>query len=168
MCLLTSTLDIPEFVLCRYRSQIDPENLSVSEFIGSAVRFSKITFYNRSMARSLRVKTLDKYINIIYNFQMKPLHSMPDFEGFDWDQGNIEKNWLAHAVTPQEAEQVFFNNPLLVADDETHSKTERRFFVLGQTDKNRPLFIAFTLRKRRIRVISARDMNRKERKVYLA
>jgi uncharacterized DUF497 family protein len=96
------------------------------------------------------------------------IHSIPDFEGFDWDQGNIEKNWLAHAVTPQEAEQVFFNAPLIVAADERHSCTEKRFFVLGQTDKNRPLFIAFTLRKRCIRVISARDMNRKERKVYLS
>ena len=96
------------------------------------------------------------------------IHSIHEFEGFDWDQGNIEKNWLAHAVTPQEAEQVFFNAPLILANDETHSHTEKRFYVLGQTDKDRPLFIAFTLRKRRIRVISARDMNRKERKVYLS
>ncbi len=99
---------------------------------------------------------------------MMDIRSIHDFEGFDWDQGNIEKNWLAHSVTPQEAEQVFFNAPLIVADDETHSRTEKRFLVLGQTDKNRPLFIAFTLRKRRVRVISARDMNRKERKVYLS
>ena len=94
--------------------------------------------------------------------------SLPEFEGFDWDQGNIDKNWLAHHVTPQEAEQVFFNLPLLVVDDEKHSRTEKRYFVLGQTDENRPLFIVFTMRKGRIRVISARDMNRKERKVYLS
>ena len=92
--------------------------------------------------------------------------SMPEFEGFDWDQGNIEKNWLSHAVTPQEIEQVFFNAPLIVADDEKHSKKEKRFLVLGQTDKGRPLFIVFTMRKKSIRIISARDMNRKERKVY--
>jgi uncharacterized DUF497 family protein len=96
------------------------------------------------------------------------IHSIPDYEGFEWDQGNIEKNWLSHAVTPQEAEQVFFNRPLMVAHDKAHSQVEKRYFVLGQTDRNRLLFIAFTVRKRRIRVISARDMNRKERKVYLA
>lgn len=93
--------------------------------------------------------------------------SLPDFEGFDWDKGNIEKNWIAHQVAPQEAEQVFFNTPLIVADDRQHSGVEKRFAVLGQTDGNRLLFIAFTQRKKCIRVISARDMNRKERKVYL-
>jgi len=92
--------------------------------------------------------------------------SLPEFEGFEWDEGNIEKNWLAHQVTPQEAEQVFFNRPLIVADDVKHSRSEKRYLVLGQTDEDRPLFIAFTLRQRRIRVISSRDMNRKERKVY--
>ena len=91
---------------------------------------------------------------------------MPDFEGFDWDQGNIEKNWLSHTVIPQEAEQVFFNAPLIVTNDEKHSNSEKRFLVLGQTDEDRPLFIAFTVRKKLICVISARDMNRKERKVY--
>jgi uncharacterized DUF497 family protein len=97
---------------------------------------------------------------------MKDIVSLPEFEGFDWDDGNIEKNWLSHQVTPQEAEQVFFNRPLVVADDAKHSRLEKRYMVLGQTDENRVLFIAFTLRKKRIRVISARDMNRKERKVY--
>ncbi len=92
--------------------------------------------------------------------------SLPEFEGFDWDDGNVEKNWLAHQVTPQEAEQVFFNRPLVVAVDVKHSRSEKRYLVLGQTDEDRPLFIAFTMRKRRIRVISARDMHRKERKVY--
>jgi len=94
--------------------------------------------------------------------------TLPGFEGFDWDQGNVEKNWLAHRVTPQEAEQVFFNSPLIVASDKKHSRAENRYFVLGQTDEDRVLFIAFTMRKKLIRVISARDMNRKERKVYLS
>lgn len=94
--------------------------------------------------------------------------SLPEFEGFDWDRGNVEKNWLSHQVTPQKAEQVFFNLPLVVADDVKHSRSEKRYLVLGQTDEDRPLFIAFTLRKGRIRVISARDMNRKEREVYEA
>jgi uncharacterized DUF497 family protein len=103
---------------------------------------------------------------VIYTILNMETVSLPEFEGFDWDPGNVEKNWLAHQVTPQECEQLFFNRPLIAADDAKHSRTEKRFFVLGQTDEDRPLFIAFTVRKKRIRVISARDMNRKERKVY--
>ena len=69
-------------------------------------------------------------------------------------------------VTPQESEQVFFNRPLVVAADVKHSRSEKRYLVLGQTDEDRPLFIAFTMRKGCIRVISARDMNKKEKRVY--
>ena len=92
--------------------------------------------------------------------------SLPEFEGFDWDEGNVEKNWIAHQVTPQEAEQAFFNAPLFVAEDTKHSHHECRYFVLGQSDAGRELFVVFTRRNRRLRVISARDMHRKERKVY--
>ena len=92
--------------------------------------------------------------------------SLPEFKGFDWDEGNVDKNWESHKVSPHEAEQVFFNSPLIVADDVQHSETERRYFVLGQTDDNRALFVAFTLRGGLIRVTSARDMSRRERKVY--
>mgnify|MGYP006287822659 FL=1 len=92
--------------------------------------------------------------------------SLPEFKGFDWDEGNVNKNWESHNVNPHEAEQLFFNRPLLVSDDVKHSATERRYFVLGQTDDDRPLFVAFTLRGDQIRVISARDMSRRERKVY--
>ena len=86
--------------------------------------------------------------------------------GFDWDAGNLGKNWLSHQVTPAECEQVFFNRPLIVADDPRHSAHERRYYVLGQTDAARPLFVVFTLRGSLIRVISARDMSRNERKVF--
>jgi len=86
--------------------------------------------------------------------------------GFQWDEGNLEKNWLAHKVSPAECEQLFFNQPLVVAADLAHSEAEERFFALGHTDGGRPLFIAFTLRGDLIRVISARDMSRKERKEY--
>lgn len=94
--------------------------------------------------------------------------SLPEFTGFDWDEATVKKNWESHRVTPQEAEQVFFNTPLIVTDDPKHSREERRYFGLGQTDEDRALFIAFTMRGERIRVISARDMSRKERKVYQA
>ena len=97
---------------------------------------------------------------------MEDMIDIPDFHGFDWDAANAEKNWTAHQVSPAEAEQVFFNRPLLVADDVRHSRHEQRYYVLGQTDEGRMLFIAFTVRKNKIRVISARDMSRKEEKVY--
>lgn len=80
--------------------------------------------------------------------------------------GNAEKNWKRDGVAPTEAEQVFFNTPLVLGDDPVHSGTERRCYALGQTDNGRALFVAFTLRGRQLRVVSARDMSRKERRAY--
>jgi uncharacterized DUF497 family protein len=89
-------------------------------------------------------------------------------ESFDWDPGNLSKSAAKHGVAPAEAEQVFFNEPLLVVRDEKHSGTEVRFHALGSTNERRLLHITFTLRNsgRKIRVISARDMHQKERMVY--
>lgn len=92
--------------------------------------------------------------------------SIPEFEGFDWSGGNAGKNWKSHHVTPLEAEQVFFNAPLLTGMDTAHSGKEKRFYALGQTDEGRALFVAFTMRGKLLRVISVRDMSRKERRVY--
>lgn len=86
--------------------------------------------------------------------------------GFNWDENNINKNWDKHNVTPNESEQIFFNKPLLIACDEKHSINEIRYYALGKTDSERLLFIAFTIRNKLIRVISARDMSRKERRMY--
>jgi uncharacterized DUF497 family protein len=86
--------------------------------------------------------------------------------GFQWDSENIQKSWDAHQVTSAECEQVFFNQPLVVAADFAHSQLEERFFALGRSDSGRLLFIAFILRTDLIRVISARDTSRKERKVF--
>ncbi len=61
---------------------------------------------------------------------------------------------------------VFFNQPLVVIDDEKHSKKESRHFAFGKTDLDRKMVVVFCIRKKRIRVISARDMNKKERKFY--
>ena len=87
--------------------------------------------------------------------------------GFEWDAGNARKN-DKHGVSMAEAEQVFFNAPLLLLEDPAHSQNESRFHALGQTDDGRQLHITFTLRRlgELIRVISARDMHRKERSVY--
>ena len=88
--------------------------------------------------------------------------------GFDWDEGNARKSVKKHEVIQSEAEQVFFNKPLLVLIDEIHSKSERRYHALGKTDDARLLHITFTLRSTGtlIRIISARDMHRKERIIY--
>ncbi len=89
-----------------------------------------------------------------------------DCTGFEWDEGNKEKNWIKHGVRNGECEEVFFNQPLIVSYDKQHSQKEERFFALGHTNADRKLFIVFTIRNKKIRVISARDMNKKERKIY--
>lgn len=91
---------------------------------------------------------------------------IPDFEGFEWDDGNRDKNYLKHRVSSGECEEVFFNAPVLISDDLKHSKQEQRFVLFGVTNQRRLLTVVFTRRKKLIRVISARDMNRKEREFY--
>ena len=86
---------------------------------------------------------------------------------FDWDKGNIRKN-EKHGVSTAESEQVFFNEPLLLLADMKHSEGEHRFHALVKTDEGRTLHITFTLRNTgvKIRVISARNMHKKERVIY--
>ena len=94
---------------------------------------------------------------------------MFDFEsiiGFDWDEGNRQKNWEKHQFDFRECEEVFFNQPLLISEDIKHSLQEKRYHVLGRSDTNRMLFLVFTLRNSKIRVISARVQSKKERLVY--
>jgi uncharacterized DUF497 family protein len=86
--------------------------------------------------------------------------------GFDWDTGNRTKSSDKHAVSCDEAEQVFLNAPLKVLADPVHSKAEPRLHAFGKTDAGRHLTVAFTVRRNLIRVISARPMHRKERKSY--
>ena len=87
--------------------------------------------------------------------------------GFNWDAGNARKN-EKHGVSMAGAEQVFFNAPLLLLEDGAHSQQEPRLHALGKTDEGRALHITLTLRQSHqlIRVISARDMHRKERAIY--
>jgi uncharacterized DUF497 family protein len=89
--------------------------------------------------------------------------------GFEWDQGNARKN-DKHGVTMAESEQVFFNAPLLLLEDLKHSGMEVRYHALGKSNAGRQLHISFTLRSggSLIRVISVRDMHRKEREIYEA
>ena len=87
-------------------------------------------------------------------------------EGFQWDAANSGKIWERHRVAPTECEELFFNRPLVIGQDEEHSAVEERIYGLGQSDAGRLLFVAFTIRGRLIGVISARDMSRKERRIY--
>ena len=88
-----------------------------------------------------------------------------EVSGFDWDAGNQAKN-LKHGIHASECEQVFFNEPLVILDDPKHSVAEDRFAVFGQTDLGRMLVVVYTPRGSLIRIISARDMNRREREFY--
>jgi uncharacterized DUF497 family protein len=92
-----------------------------------------------------------------------PIH---DCTGFEWDAGNAHKNWERHQVTTEEAEDVFFNEPLVVRADIRQSGREKRYYALGQTSTGRYLFASFTIRRSRLRVISVRDMNRRESGIY--
>jgi uncharacterized protein len=86
--------------------------------------------------------------------------------GFDWDDGNIAKNWERHKMSPEEAEDIFFHDPLVLRSDLVHSKREKRYWALGKTAQDRRLFAAFTIRGTLIRVISVRDMSQKEIEEY--
>ena len=86
--------------------------------------------------------------------------------GFEWDEGNAHKNWERHHVTPEEAEDVFFSEPLILRSDVRHSRREKRYYGLGRTSRGRYLFVAFTIRRTLVGVISVRDMSQKERDVY--
>ena len=100
---------------------------------------------------------------VIYN-----MLDLSRIEGFDWDEGNRRKSVEKHDVSQAEAEQIFFNDPLLIVEDVSHSIREVRLHALGRTDVGRLLHVSFTLRGdgRLIRVISARAMHRKERIRY--
>jgi uncharacterized DUF497 family protein len=97
---------------------------------------------------------------------MHPRDLLANAEGFDWDAGNLDKNLEKHEVHFWEAEEVFFNRPLVVRSDVVRSTLEPRFFALGKTEGDRYLYLAFTVRRNLLRVISARDMTRRELAAY--
>ncbi len=97
---------------------------------------------------------------------MKGMRIFDGISGFQWDSGNMSENWENHRVSMSECEEIFFNKPLVVADDEKHSGEEERFFALGKTDRGKRLFIVFTFRDNQIRIISARNMSKRERIIY--
>src|SRR5438132_6815620 len=86
--------------------------------------------------------------------------------GFDWDEGNKQKNWDKHQVDYRECEEVFFNQPLLINEDTKHSSHEKRYYVLGRSDTGKTLFLLFTLRSNKIRLIQLPNQTKKKRKKY--
>ena len=85
---------------------------------------------------------------------------------FEWDKGNVDKSWLKHKVTNKESEEFFFGKEKFIFKDKLHSYKEERFRIFGKTKNRRQLLIVFTIRDEKIRIISARDMNKKEVKFY--
>ena len=85
---------------------------------------------------------------------------------FDWDKGNIVKNWERHKIKHTEAEEVFVNEPKFIIPDTKHSEEEERYAVFGRTNENRLLSLTFTKRNDKVRVISARNMSKRERNFY--
>ena len=85
---------------------------------------------------------------------------------FEWDKGNKGKNWAKHLVSDAECEEIFFDHTKKIVKDTFHSVREERYLLIGKTKIGRVLFVVFTMRKHRIRVISARDLNRKEQYLY--
>ena len=96
------------------------------------------------------------------------MNQFSSIAGFQWDEGNSQKSAQKHDVHPTEAEEIFFNTPLIISNDDKHSKDEKRYLALGMTNKKRFLIVIFTLRESDtlIRVISSRDQHQKERIVY--
>jgi hypothetical protein len=85
---------------------------------------------------------------------------------FDWDEGNLDKNWEKHRVINTECEEIFFDENKRILKDKMHSDTEERYIILGKTKEERLLYLVFTIRNDKVRVISARDINKKERRLY--
>lgn len=85
---------------------------------------------------------------------------------FEWDKGNIDKNWLKHKITDKEVEECFLDENKKIYKDVFHSKTEERFILLGKTENNKLLYTVFTYRGKKIRVISSRATNKKEVRLY--
>ena len=94
------------------------------------------------------------------------MNLFPEPIKFDWDEGNLNKNLHKHKITNEESEEIFLNPPITVIEDVKHSLYEPRFTALGKTDSGKLLTIIFTARSKKIRIISARQMNKKERKLY--
>jgi uncharacterized protein len=123
---------------------------------------------SRAENRACRTHFFPLSLPFLYIMVIYAMLDLGRIAGFDWDEGNARKSVEKHDVSQGEAEQIFFNDPLLIVEDVVHSVREMRLHALGRTDAGRLLHVTFTLRSdgRLIRVISARTMHRKERVRY--
>jgi len=95
------------------------------------------------------------------------MYALPKPITFEWDKGNTDKNVTKHNVSNQEAEEAFINDPKVILSDEKHSsEIEKRHMLWGKTNSKRLITVIFTIRKEKIRIISCRDMHKKERREY--
>ncbi len=94
------------------------------------------------------------------------MNIIPEPLEFQWDKGNIDKSLKKHGIENEEAESVFFDENSVFSEDIKHSRTEKRYQILGRSERNILLNVIFTLRGNKIRVISARKVNNKERRLY--
>lgn len=94
------------------------------------------------------------------------MKTIPEPITFEWDEGNIDKNLKKHGIINKEGEEIFKNKPLFISQDIKHSQKELRFEALAITDSKKLIFLSFTIRNNKVRIISVRDMSRRERRVY--
>jgi uncharacterized protein len=106
-------------------------------------------------------------VSIYASGPVNPADELRRCTGFEWDEGNSGKNWAKHRVSDSECEEIFFNQPLIALPDSKNSELEDRILILGRADSGRRIFAVCTVRGELIRVISARDMTKREREAYL-
>jgi uncharacterized DUF497 family protein len=140
-----------QFVICTYKCQY---------FLDGSVPERQ-----PALDGSPRTVTRLKPSDFVYMWHIQIMatpDSLAECIGFDWDESNTAKNWERHKVTPEEAEEVFFYEPLVVRSDVGHSSREKRYRAMGRTSRGRLLFVAFAIRRKLVRVVSVRDMNRRK------
>ncbi|MBU1031652.1 BrnT family toxin [Patescibacteria group bacterium] len=93
--------------------------------------------------------------------------SLDEFKSFEWDKGNVNKSYQKHGITPNEAEEAFLDEKAIILKDAGHSQKEERYILVGKTAEEKLLFVVFALRSKKIRIISARKANRKEKNNYV-
>ena len=89
------------------------------------------------------------------------------FNSFQWDKGNIDKNYKKHQISSSQSEEAFLDEKAIALEDIYHSQKEKRYTLIGKTFEGTPLFIVFTVRGKKIRIISARRANKKEKNKYV-
>lgn len=122
-------------------------------------------FYNSFCCKGADVIT-EYLTRVICTYNICTMVDLKKITGFEWDHGNLDKSYQKHGITPKEAEEVFLDKDIMILEDEKHSETENRFSAIGKSIEETILFLSFTLRKHKIRIISVRKGNKKERRLY--